>query len=343
MALLSCLGAIAGVCGGAWSATPPHYAVVDRIPAAGGAWDYAIVDEESQRLYLAQAGVTALDLKTGTATPALVQGKATHGVAALGDGTIAVDDSAAEEITVFDGASGKIQSRISTAGYHPVKGFHTLDALVLEPGTRRLIAIDGESGVALIIDVARSRVSASIPLGGHPEFAVADGSGKLYVNVNQEKLTELVTVNVDSQSVVRRSTLEGCEEATGLAYDRDDQLLLSVCGNGVLKAVDASTGHVVATVRVGRGADAVMFDAKRRTALVAGGEDGTLSVVAVRNRKDINLVQTLPTQAGTRLGAVDVQTGRVYLPSARFGPPRPPLPYPTVTPGSFEFLVVAPR
>jgi hypothetical protein len=45
---------------------------------------------------------------------------------------------------------------------------------------------------------------------------------------------------------------------------------------------------------------------------------------------------------GTRLGAVDVASGRVYLPSAKFGPPKPPIPCPTVLPGTFEFLVVAP-
>jgi len=65
-------------------------------------------------------------------------------------------------------------------------------------------------------------------------------------------------------------------------------------------------------------------------------------VIAVRSNSDIALVQTLKTQTGTRLGAVDSDTGRVYLPSAKFGPPKPPIPYPSVLPGTFEFLVAAP-
>ena len=66
-------------------------------------------------------------------------------------------------------------------------------------------------------------------------------------------------------------------------------------------------------------------------------------MITVRGGGDIALVQTLSTQAGTRLGAVDIGSGRVYLPSAKFGPPKPPIPYPTVLPGTFEFLVAAPN
>ena len=81
---------------------------------------------------------------------------------------------------------------------------------------------------------------------------------------------------------------------------------------------------------------------KRRRAFVAGGDAGTLSVIAVRSAHDVALVQTLPTQIGTRLGAVDTESGRVYLPSAKFGPPTPPIPYPSVLPGSFAILVISP-
>ena len=68
-----------------------------------------------------------------------------------------------------------------------------------------------------------------------------------------------------------------------------------------------------------------------------------MSVIAVRSAVDIAVVQTVVTQKGTRLGAVDSASGRVYLPAAKFGPPVPPIPYPSVLPGTFEILVVAPN
>jgi hypothetical protein len=338
-----CCSAAAGWPGDSRATEPTGYSITGHVPGSGGAWDYAVVDEHSGRLFLAQAGVTALDLKTNTITTGLVAGKMTHAVAPLGDGTLAVDDSQNKVITIFDGTSGKILSTIPTADYNGVSGVHALDAMVLEPKTGLLVAINGESGLVLLVDVKKSSVAGTVSVEGHPEFAAADGTGKIYINVNRGKVSEIVALDIASRKVVKRVPLDGCEEATGLAYDQADKLVISVCDNGILKAFDEVAGRVVASIAVGHGADAVMFDAMRRRAFVAGGEDGTLCVIAIRSNRDIAVVQTLSTQTGTRLGAVDIGTGRVYLPSAKFGPPKPPIPYPTVLPGTFEFLVAAPH
>lgn len=318
------------------------YSIVAHVSAPDGAWDYAIVDAPRARLFLAQGGVTALDLKTHRVTTGLVNGKMTHGLAALGEGTLAVDDSQTKAITIFDGASGKILSTISTASENPGGGVHALDAMVLEPTTGLLVAFNGESGLALLGDLKSSRIVGTVLVEGHPEFAAADGMGKVYVNVNGAKGSDIATIDVASRKIVKRIPLEGCEEATGLAYDEADGLLLTVCDNGVFKAIDTLSQKSVASIAVGRGADAVMFDARRRRAFVASGDDGTLTVIAIRGNRDISCVQTLRTQFGSRLGALDIDSGRLYLPAAKFGPPKPPFPYPAVLPGTFEFLVVAP-
>jgi hypothetical protein len=326
------------------SATEPSgYSMSGHVAGSGGAWDYAVVDAHSGRLFLAQAGVTALDLKTNKVTTGLVAGKMTHGLAALGDGTLAVDDSKSKVITIFDGASGTILSRIPTAEFNGASGVHALDAMVLEPKTGLLVAFNGQSGLVLLVDLKKPGVVGTISVGGHPEFAAADGTGGVYVNVNRGKVSEIVALDIASRTVGKRIPLDGCEEATGLAYDQADKLVISVCDNGILKAFDEVAKRVVASIAVARGADAVMFDSVRRRAFVDGGEDGTLSVIAVRSNRDITVVQTVGTQKGTRLGAVDIDSGRVYLPTAKFGPPKPPIPYPAVLPGTFEFLVAAPN
>jgi hypothetical protein len=337
LATAAILASLAGA-----AAEPVGYSIARRLPASGSAWDYAVVDQQGGRLYLAQAGVTALDLKTGAVTPGLVSAHISHGVAALGAGAIAVDDSQSRVITVFEGLTGRVLATIPTAEDNPVSGMHALDALVLEPQTGLLVAVNGESGLLLLVDLRKSRVVATIPVGGHPEFAVADGAGRLWINVNHGETSEVAAVDIGSRAVVKHVRLRGCKGATGLAYDESTKLLLSVCDNGFLKVLDERAGRVVASIAVGQGADAVMFDPKRRRAFVASGDSGTLSVIAVRSANDVALVQTLPTQSGTRLGAVDIDSGRVYLPAAKFGPPKPPSPYPSVVPGTFEFIVVAP-
>jgi DNA-binding beta-propeller fold protein YncE len=327
--------------GGSVATETGAYSVVGLIEGSGGAWDYAIIDAQSGRLFLAQSGVTAVDLKTNTITTRFVAGRMTHGLALLGDGTIAVDDSQNNTITIFDGASGKTVSTIPMADYNPVNGVHALDALVLEPKTGLLIAVNGESGLLLLIDFKKSGLAGTVSVGGHPEFAAANGTGLIYINVNRGKTSEIVAIDVASRRVVRRIPLDGCEGATGMAYDQADKLIISVCDNGFVKTFDEQAERMVASIAVGRGADAVMFDSVRRRAFVASGDAGTLSVIAVHGNRDISLVQTLKTRIGTRLGAVDIGSGRVYLPSAKFGPPKAPNPYPTVVPGTFQLLIVA--
>ena len=323
---------------------PSSYSVTSRISGSGKAWDYAVIDETSGRLYLAQQGVTALDLKTGKLTTGLVSGKMTHGVAVLGDGTLAVDDAATKIVTVFNGADGSIVATIPTADVNPVNGGHALDAILLEPTSGLVVAINGESGLLVLIDVHQAKVVGTISIGGHPEFAVANGKGRVYVNVEGKKSSEIVAVDIASRKVVQKIPLKDCEGPTGLAYDQGNDLLISVCGdNGVTKFIHAANGHEAASIKVGKGADAVMFDPQRHLAFVPSAEKGNLSVIAVRSAADIAVVQTVTTQKGTRLGAVDTTSGRVYLPAAQFGPPVPPIPYPSVVPGTFEILVVAPN
>jgi DNA-binding beta-propeller fold protein YncE len=318
------------------------YSIARRIPASGGAWDYAVVDQQASRLYLAQGGVTAVDLKAGSVTSRLVNAHISHGLAILGDGVVAVDDSVSKVITLFEGVTGKVIAAIPTAGQNPVSGMHALDALVLEPRSGLLVAVNGESGLLLLVDLKEHRVVGTIALGGHPEFAVADGTGNLWINVNHGEASEVIAVNIASRAIVQHVPLSGCKGATGLAYDEAAKFFMSVCDNGVLKLFDERAARVVASISVGEGADAVMYDPRRHRAFVASADAGTLSVVAIRSATDAVLVQTLPTQRGTRLGAVDIETGRVYLPAAKFGPPKPPSPYPSVVPGTFEFIVVAP-
>jgi DNA-binding beta-propeller fold protein YncE len=329
--------------GASASSTDGEYGVVEKISGGGGAWDYAVIDEQTSRLYLAQQGVTVLDLKTGTLTNGLLKGQMTHGLAPLGDGSVAVDDAVTKTITIFDGATGTILATIPTAQENPGTGMHALDALVLEPRTGLLIAVNGESGLLILVDPKRASVVGTVVIGGRPEYVAVGSAGKVYVNAEKDEAAEIVVVDVALRKVVAHLPLRGCEGPTGIAYDHGRDLLMSVCENGVVKFIRAGSAQGVATLAVGKGADAILFDPHRQRAFVPSAEAGTLSVIAIRSPTDISVVQTVSTQRGTRLGAVDSATGKIYLPAAKFGPPKAPSPYPSVISGTFEIWVVAPR
>jgi hypothetical protein len=330
------------------------YAIVERIAGPSGVtgWDYAAVDEHARRLFLATSyssggGVTLLDLSVGRATPNFVAAKTPHGFALLGNGAAVVSDAGKSAAVFFEVDTGKVLASVETGKSPKADGWHNPDALLLEPKTGLLVAVNGDSGVLALVDVSQHALVGSINVGGKLEAAAATGGGTVYVNV--EAAHAIAAVDLPARKVLRRLLLKGCEEPTGLAYDGADDLLISVCGNGVAKFIDPQSGAELASIRVGKGADAVMFDAHRKVVFIAGGDDGTLSVIRVSDRHQISLIQTLDTQPGTRLGAIDPATGKLYLPTAKPDLKAPPLQLPGLPPippalsGSFEFLVVAAR
>ena len=80
--------------------------------------------------------------------------------------------------------------------------------------------------------------------------------------------------------------------------------------------------------------------AKQKLAFVPAGRAGTLAVVAVAGGGKAKIVDTVPTQVSARTIALDERTGRLYLPAAKYGPPATAGGRPTLTPGTFEVLVV---
>jgi DNA-binding beta-propeller fold protein YncE len=275
-------------------------------------------------------GVTAIDLNRGRVVPILVKTKLAHGVALVGTSRVVVATSEDDASLIwFDGATGRELGRTSV-GKEP-------DGVVYDPATNAVVSINGDD--LTIVDAATRKVAGSVPLEGEPEFGVVDGRGRLYDNIRDR--AEIAVVNLRSRQVVGKYALKNCEEATGLAYDRASNLLISVCGNGVTKFVQADTGDEIASIPVGGGADAVILDSKRRIVFIPSGHSGTLSIISLEDASDPKLVQVVKTPIGTRTGAVDSVTGAVYLPSAMFVPVNGSE-WPAVKAGTMKFLVLTP-
>jgi len=55
-----------------------------------------------------------------------------------------------------------------------------------DPVSKRVFTFNGRSKNATAIDAANGTVVSNIPLDGKPEFAVADGKGMVYVNIEEQ-------------------------------------------------------------------------------------------------------------------------------------------------------------
>jgi len=122
------VGAISVFCStAAYSQLPQQtvapYKIIAPIPGGGadGLWDYATIDVDARRLYLAQEGVTVLDLDSGKVTPHFVKGRTfqglgmSHQVLPINGGTtLAVTDAGTNSVDFFDPRSGAPMSSAST-------------------------------------------------------------------------------------------------------------------------------------------------------------------------------------------------------------------------------------
>jgi len=318
----------------AHAGTHAPYAVVARIPAPSGGWDYSTVDSSVDRLYLARGpGVLALDLKTHEVTATAFKGQGVHIAEPVGKtGLVLVTNGDTDTASIFESRTRGLVGTVKV-GQGP-------DAAVYDPGTGLVAVINHRGGSVSLIDALQASLVRTIEVGGVLESAAPAGDGTLFVNVANRH--EVAVLDLNAGTVLRRYPLKGCEDPSGLVYDAADNLLASVCGNGITKFLRAADGKPVATLHTGLGSDGLMFDARDKLLFVPAAKHGELTVVRL-GAGPPRVVQRLKTGPGARSGAFDPRTGLIYLPSAKLGPPRPPVPWPTVVPGTFRILVVGAR
>lgn len=170
-----------------------------------------------------------------------------------------------------------------------------------------------------------------------------DGTGRLYVNL--EDTSQVAVVDTKELTVLAHYTLApDCQRPTGLAIDSAQHRLFAVCGNAVMVVLDGHTGRILATLPIGGGADAAVFDPGTHRAFSANG-DGTLTVVEATDADHYRVVQTLPTRVTARTLALDPATHRLYLAAAEtdgFEPATGEHSHPRrhIKPGTFMILAV---
>ena len=311
----------------------PTYAETGQIAGPDGGWDYASFDPVHRRLFISRSnGLTALDVDSGTLVGHLADGARTHEPLALpGGDQVLLTNGATNSALLLNAADGKLIASIPTAPFPDGAVFDTASGLAVTGGA---------AGIATLIDpVAKAQVG-TITIGGHLEFLASDGQGRVFVNV--ESGNEIAVLDLKAKTVSARYKLDGCDSPGGLAYAPSADVLIAACDNKVAKVVAAKTGAVQATLAIGDGPDAVIYDPVRKLAFIPCGHDGVLEVIDVKGGADAVVIQTVKTEIGARTGALDPKTGKLYLPTAKYGPPATPGGRPLSLPGTFHIVVVSP-
>jgi DNA-binding beta-propeller fold protein YncE len=320
-------------------ADDPGYKITDRIKMPDGRFDYASADQHAGRIYWPRLDATnVVDAKTNKVSD--LKG-ATNGhvvVPVLGT-TLVVEphgtpnNTPPNGIVIVDTAKNEVKADLP-AGNFP-------DGATYDPVSKLVYVMLHNDGVALAVDAKAGKIAATVNVGGHLEFPAADGKGHVFVNI--QTAGEIGVIDTKTQKVTAHYKLAGCEDNGGLAYATKSKLLISACDNGVAKVLAAATGKEVASVPIGHGSDAVIYDSKRQLVFIPCAAEGMLYILSVADPAHVSVIQQLPTQKGTRTGAVNEASGRVYLMASKPDMNKPPGPSgrPEPLAGSFEMLVVA--
>jgi len=299
------LGLVAATVFGAPSS---GYHIIKKVavPGAGG-WDYVTVDEAGRRVYVSHATqVEVLDADTFELVGTIPNTPGVHGIAIVsefGRGFITAGKS--DTVVIFDLKTLKTLGEVKV-GKKP-------DAIIYDPATKRVFAMNGDSDNTTVINAADGKVVGTIDLGGGPEFAVADGKGSVYINL--EEKGETVHVDSNALKVLHHWPLAPGKTATALAFDPQTRRLFAGCRGGQLMVVlDADSGKIITTAPIGERVDAAAYDPATKLVFMSTG-GGTTSVFRQDSADKYTLLENIATNPGSKTMALDPKTHNLFVPA----------------------------
>ncbi|TLZ35074.1 MAG: YncE family protein [Gammaproteobacteria bacterium] len=304
--------------GSAQAATPAaasSYHMIAQYPIGGNdtGYDYLRVDALARRVFVAHANrVEVLNVDTGEKVGEIAGMHGVHGIELIPElGKGYTSNGLDRTVTVFDRDTLKVRKVIRYTGVKP-------DAIQYDPETRRLFVVNGgATGDVTVIDPVSDVIVDTLDLGGSKLEQIGfDGRGRAFVNDEGQSVVHVFDTH--RLKALANWPLAPCEEPTGMAVDRLHHRVFAACGNEKLAVLDADSGRVVATPPIGKEPDGAVFDPKTER-IFTSNKEGTLSVLKEVAPDRYEPLQTLTTRPGARTLAMDENTGRIFMPTARSG------------------------
>jgi DNA-binding beta-propeller fold protein YncE len=274
------------------------------LPGAGG-WDYLTVDESARRLYVSHATqVVVLDADSLEIVGKIPDLSGVHGIAVapeFGRGFITAGQM--DRVIVFD---LKTLSKIGE-----VKVGKKPDAIVYDPTTKRVFAMNGDGRSSTAIEAKDNSIAGTVELKGGPEFTVADGKGNVYVNLEDE--SQLLRIDASTLSVKDRWQVAPCKAPSSLALDAQNRRLFLGCRSKVMAVLDADNGKVIATYPIGDHVDASAFDPAAKVVFNSTG-DGNVFAFHQDSADKYTALDVIPTVQGSKTMTLDHKTQRLFVP-----------------------------
>src|SRR6516164_4014301 len=318
-----------------------HLAHTYKFAAGNGGreyFDYITFDGASGRLYLSHGTeVLVVDSQSGKELGKIDGLKVSHGVAVVPEvGRGFITDGAQGKVIIFD---LKTLQKVGQADAAP-----DADGIIYDPASKHVFTFNGDSHNATAIDPATGRNVAKVDLGGGREFAVADGQGMIYNNL--EDKSEVAAIDSRSMTVKSHWPIAPAGAPAPIAMDREHRRLF-VAGRepAMMVVMNADDGKVIQSFPISNGADAEVYDQKTGLIFVSTRE-GWVHIFHEDSPDHYSEAGKVKTEFGAKTMAYDPETQRIFADTAEFEKaPEPtkenPHPRPRPVPGTFHVLVYA--
>jgi hypothetical protein len=302
-------------------------------------FDYITIDSAARRVYISHGTeIKVIDADTGALIGNITGLKQDHGVAVASEfGRGFISDGAQGKVIIFD------LKNFTVVG--EAKADKDADCVIYDPFSKRVFVMNGDPHNSTVIDAKSGNVVGSIALGGGPEFAVADGKGMVYVNL--EDTSELVAFDSNSLKIKSRWPLAPAGAPTALAMDVQHHRLFSAGRDPQMMVVlDSDSGKVLQSFPISAGVDAAAYDPATGLIFVSTRE-GMVHIFHEDSSDKFSEIETVKTEYGAKTMGLDTETHRLFLDTADFGqapPPSADRPHPqgAAIQGTFRVLVYGP-
>jgi DNA-binding beta-propeller fold protein YncE len=168
-------------------------------------------------------------------------------------------------------------------------------------------AIPGSHTVS-IVDVARGRLIANIPVPGRTRWTIFEaGTASFYVNIADP--AQIVVISAATPSRIERTIDVAAAGPHGLDSDSAQGHLFCACDDKSLLVLNIHNGEVLSAADLSGVPDVIFFNPILSHLYVAVGDPG---VIDVFETKTLRRIASVPTELGAHTIAFDSQRQKVY-------------------------------
>jgi len=280
------------------------------LPQVEGRFDHFAVDLKSKRLFVAALGNDTVEQISLGAGPR--EAKSSGRIPGLREpqGVLVLPET--KEVAVASGKDGtlRVYRGESLELTHTIEVGEDADNVRFDAAANRVYV--GCQRTLVVVDSAKWKKVADIPLQGHAESFQLEKSGKrIFVNVPDAK--HVAVVDREKRVVFAKWSLEGAEANFPMALDEAHRRLLVGCRKPAkIVVLDIDSGKQVVSLECSGDMDDLFYDASSRKIYASCGE-GFIDVFEQGDADRYRRISRVATFPGARTSLWVAEQETLYL------------------------------